>query len=462
MCEKVERFNIEKELTKLSMPILIGMIFELICTLLDMFWIARINPQDTALVSGVGLTYPLVFLLVALAQGIGAGISTIVAIAVGKKDTAYTKTVGRNGFNLSFYSSLAIIALMYIFSGDIINLLAGNKLSAAAKGYASEYLAFYLPGVFFLFCAQAYLAVLQGEGNTKHMGVAMSLSTIINAILDPIFIFVLGFGVKGAAMTTAIAQVLLFAYVFVVMLKREDKIMSVGGLASIDFPVIKRILKLGIPQSANFVIMSVSFALVNWFISSISETFMNAYTIVNRFDGILITPTLAFSIGLSIMVGQNYGAGNMHKMKSILKRGIGLNMVFSVLTGLLYMGVAKPLFGAMTDNPEVISLALKQVYYLTIVTTVGNVLGLCAGSIFQAIEKPIHSTFIMLLRLLLITVPCILILHFIFGKTVQNIWISIAAGSLLGGIIGYGMVRNKVKGLSKEGQDGANVTEETA
>ena len=440
MQNKLESFNIERELTKLSMPMLIGMIFELLCTLLDIFWIARINPQDTAIVSGVGLAYPVTFLLVALVQGISAGISTIVAIAAGQKDSDYTRRVSINGFNLSFYSSLIIIVLFYVFSGNIVDLLAGNELSTAAKGYASEYLAFYMPGIFFLFCAQSYLAVLQGEGNTKHIGAAMSISTIINAILDPVFIFVLGLGVKGAAITTSLAQIILFVYTFAVVLKNDRSLVSAKGLVTVDFAVVKEILKLGLPQSVSFVIMSASFGLVNWFVSSISETFMNSYTIVGRFDGILITPTLAFSIGLSIMIGQNYGAGKVEELKSILIRGTGLNMGISILTGLLYMVAAKPLFGTMTDNPQVIALALKQVYYLTIITTVGSVLGLCAGSAFQAIEKPISSTFIMLLRMLLITVPCIIILQPILGRSVQNVWISLAAGSLLGGIIGFVMI----------------------
>ncbi|MGE5397987.1 MAG: MATE family efflux transporter [Chitinophagales bacterium] len=445
---RLKRFSIEKDLIKLSTPILIGMIFELICTLLDIFWIARINPQDTAIVSGVGLAYPIAFLLVALIQGISAGISTIVAIAVGQKNSEYTKKVSRNGFNLSFYSSLIIIMLVYIFSGNIISLMAGNELSIATKGYAWEYLAFYMPGIFFLFCAQAYLAVLQGEGNTKYIGIAMSVSTIINAVLDPVFIFVLGFGVKGAAMTTSLAQIILFVYVLVIMLKQDKRFLSIRGLVSIDFTIVKEILKLGIPQSISFLILSASFAIMNWFISSISETFMNAYTIVSRFDGILLTPTLAFSIGLSIMIGQNYGAGNINEMKSILKRGTGLNMLVSLGTGLLYMLIAKPLFGTMSDIPVVISLAVKQVYYLTLIMTVGSVLGLCAGAALQAIEKPIHSTFIMLLRMLLFVVPCIIVLQFLFGKTVQNVWVSLAAGSLLGGIIGFGMILRKVKELS--------------
>lgn len=447
MQEKLRVFKIEWDLTKLSMPILIGMVFELICTLLDIFWIARINPQDTAIVSGVGLAYPITFLLVALVQGISTGIATIVAIAVGQKNLDYTRKVGRNGFNLSFYSSLIIIAIIYIFSGSIINMLAGNGLSIAAKGYASEYLAYYMPGVFFLFCAQAYLAVLQGEGNTKHIGMAMSISTIINAVLDPIFIFGLGLGVKGAAITTSLAQLLLFSYVFYVMVKKDSTLITIKGLVSLDYSVMKEILKLGIPQSISFLIMSASFGLVNWFVSSISETFMNAYTIVSRFDGILITPTLAFSIGLSIMIGQNYGAGNINEIRSILKRGTGLNMLISILTGLLYMAVAKPLFGTMTDNPDVIFLAVKQVYLLTIIITVGSVLGLCAGFTFQAIANPIHSTFIMLLRMLLITVPCIIIFQLSFGKSIENIWVSLAMGSLLGGIIGFHMILSRMKKL---------------
>ncbi len=442
MTEAVQpgRFSIEREVVRLSMPMLIGMFFELLATLLDIFWIARINLDDTALVSGVGLTYPIPFLLVALAQGISAGIATIVAIAVGRGDQDYLHKVGKTGFNLSFYSSLIIVALVYVFSRGIVALLAGEQLSPAAQEYAVEYLAFYMPGVFFLFCAQALLAVLQGKGSTKYIGIAMSVSTIINAILDPIFIFGLGYGVKGAAMTTSIAQVLLFGFALMAIYKEEKHLLAVRHLRSFDFVVVKEILKLGIPQSISFIIMSASFAVVNWFISSVSETFMNSYTIVNRFDGILITPPLAFSIGLSILIGQTYGAGDIKSLRTIFMRGTGVNLLVSVLTGLLYMALARVLFTTMTDNLEVVSLATRQVYALTIISTIGSVLGLAAGHALQAVERPVQATFIMFLRMLLITVPLMILLRLIFGETVQNVWISLASGGLIGGVIGFGMM----------------------
>lgn len=432
------RFAIEKELIKLSLPILIGMVFELVCSLLDMFWIARINPQDTGLVSGVGLAYPVTFLLVALAQGVSAGIATIVAISAGRNDSACTRSAAKNGLGLSFALSLVIVALVYAFQGGLISALSGSGISQSARGYASEYITWYMPGVLFLFCGQSYLAVLQGEGRTKHIGLATSIATGINAILDPIFIFVFGLGVKGAAMTTSIAQVLIFAYAAVMMLK--DRRAADKG-SRFDFGVIKRILKLGMPQSLSFVILSASFAVVNWFVGSISETFMQSYTIVSRFDGILLTPTLAFSIGLSIMVGQSYGAGDVPGMRAAFKRGTILNMVISVSVGILYMLLARPLFAMMSENGEVISLALKQVYWFTIATVAGSVLGLCSGSALQAVERSVASMTVMLLRMLLLPIAALLILQLIFGATAETVWFAVAGGSLLGGLLGVLMVR---------------------
>ncbi len=442
---KPSRFTIEKELVKLSLPILIGMIFELVCSLLDVFWIARINPQDTAIVSGVGLAYPVTFLLVALAQGISAGIATIVAISAGKNEDGYIRRTAKSGFGLSFVFSLLIILLVYLFSGDIVSALSGGGISSAAKGYALEYLAWYMPGMFFLFCGQSYLAVLQGEGRTKHIGWATSIATAINAILDPIFIFVFGMGVKGAAITTSLAQVLLFGYAAVMIVK--DKKFARDGSKAFDLGVVKRIFKLGMPQSLSFVILSASFAVVNWFVGSISETFMQSYTIVSRFDGILLTPTLAFSIGLSIMIGQNYGSGDIPKMRLSYKRGTAFNMAISVCTGLLYMALACPLFGTMSGQAEVISLALKQVYYFTIAATAGSVLGLCAGSALQAVEKSVHSMLIMLLRMLVIPVGALLLLQAIFGLTAETVWTAVTGGSVIGGVIGLGMVKNKFRSI---------------
>ncbi len=441
------RFSFERNLIKLSLPIFIGMVFELVCSLLDTVWVARIAPGDTAVVSGVGLAYPAAFLLVALAQGIGGGVATIAAIAAGQNDIGSVKASGRNGLWLGAASGLLITALVYLFRGPLVELLAGDSISGDAKAYAASYLMCYMPGVPFLFAAQALMAVLQGEGKTKHIGIATSVSTGINAALDPVFIFVFKLGVEGAALTTSLAQVILFAWMLIVTLREEPGLLSTKTAKAIDFGVMKRILGLGMPQTVSFIILSASFAAMNWFVSGTSEAFMNAYTLAGRFDGILLTPTLALSIGLSILVGQNYGGGNAAELKGMFRRGTAVSLLVSLVLGLIYMAAARPIFALMSDNPDVVSLAVTQVYWLTLLSGAGSVLGLSAGSALQAVEKPLHSTLIMLLRMLLIPVALAAALQAVFGIAPANTWVATGAGSLLGGAIGYVMAQRCMKRL---------------
>lgn len=442
------RFSFERNLIKLSLPIFIGMVFELVCSLLDTVWVARIAPGDTAVVSGVGLAYPAAFLLVALAQGIGGGVATIAAIAAGQNDGGAAKASGRNGLWLGAASGLLITALVCLFREPLVELLAGGSVSGDAKAYATGYLMCYMPGVPFLFAAQALMAVLQGEGKTKHIGIATSVSTGINAVLDPVFIFVFKLGVEGAALTTSLAQMILFAWIFIVTLREEPGMLSAKTAKAVDFGMMKRILGLGMPQTVSFIILSFSFAAMNWFVSGTSEAFMNAYTLAGRFDGILLTPTLALSIGLSILVGQSYGAGNAAELKGMLRRGTIVSLLVSLVLGLIYMAAARPIFALMSDNHDVVSLAVTQAYWLTLLSGAGSVLGLSAGSALQAVEKPLHSTLIMLMRMLLIPVALAAALQAVFGIAPANIWVAVGAGSLLGDAAGYLMARNGMRKLA--------------
>ena len=446
----LKKDGIYQQLAKLSLPILWGMIAELLYSLADIYFIAAIDKSATHMVSGVGIVFPLIFLLTSVDQGIGSGIATITAIAHGGKDQQTVEKTSLTGYNLSLYSGIVIVILFFILAEPIINGLSGNEVTPAAKDVAIIYLRYSLAGFIFMFLVQARFSVLQGIGQTGLIGIAMIGSTLLNLVLDPIFIFTLKLGVRGAAIATVISQISLWLFINYQYGKVNLNKPKWADLIQLDKVISKRILKIGIPASFTFVILSVSFMVLNKLVSNISEVGLNAYTLVTRLDGILVTPALAFSIGLSIMIGQNYGGGKIDRLPKIFRQGGIVITFFTLLLGVIYMALAKTIFGTMSSRPEVIALASKQVLYLTIPVAVGMSISTAASSCLQALEQATKAMLVTGFRALFITAPLILLLGLLFKPHIYHIWIGIAGGVIGASIIGLGWVNKAFNRIAEE------------
>ncbi len=428
--------SVYRQITRLSLPILLGMAAELLYTLADMYFITQIDKSSTANVSGVGIVFPLIFLLTSIDQGICSGISTITAISCGANDHQTVKKAANTGFNLSLYAGLVLVMLFLGFTRPIISFLSGSNVSLQAQEVAVTYLRYCLPGFIFMFLVQARFSTLEGLGKTKVIGAAMAGSTVLNIILDPIFIFGLNLGVKGAALATVISQFILFIFVTFQFRKTEIAESSIASYFKFDRQVLKRIIKIGIPSSLSFVILSASYMVLNKAVSNISEMSLNAYTLVTRLDSILVTPALAFSIGLSIIIGQNYGAGNDKQLKDIFRKGVKLITAITVALGIFYMVLAKQIFTGMSANPEVISLATRQAWLLTVPVAVGMSITIAASSCLRALELATKSMLVTGFRALFITAPILLIVPYYLGNSIYGVWAAIVAGLVGGSVIG--------------------------
>ncbi|MBN1543425.1 MATE family efflux transporter [candidate division KSB1 bacterium] len=424
-------------LFRLSLPILWGMLFELLYQITDTLFLARIDTGDTAVIAGVGLVFPLFFLIVSVLHGLASGVATLVAIAIGADKRHEAETVLTSALALSIGAAVIVLTLFRIGTEPLLNILAGSRLSAAGLQHGRDYLYWLLPGFAFLFPAQILFSALQGEGLTHHIGKAMVSSTVLNIALDPLFIFTLGLGVRGAAMATSLAQFYLLVYVLIVFGRRRSSLHLHLKRRFIALAAVKRILELGIPQSLGFVALSASFMILNWFVGNVGEDALNAFTLTGRLDHLLLMPILALSTGLSILIGQSYGSGDRDRVAGAFRRGSSI--IIGVVLGLsvLYIPLAPFVLRAFTDVDSVLAIASQQIRWITLPVGLGNAMGIAAGFAFQAVARPLKSLFAILLRLLLITVPVAWILARLFGPSMPSIWIAYGCGTLVGGALGF-------------------------
>ena len=415
---------------RIGMPILIGNVFNLLFTIVDTLFISMIDSNSTAILSGTGLVFPLFFFFLAIATGISVGIGALVARAIGEDNTSTLTSAADSGLALSI--SLAGISLIAgLFLGPhILSTLAGSELSQAALKAGERYFIALLPGLCLLLVWQTILGILQGEGLTRYIAISVIVSTLVNLILDPIFIFSLEMGEFGAGIATSLSIFISFIVTLLICQRKKLSAPISAKIWRANTALIKKIVNIGLPQSIGMLGMSVAFLLLNNLVSSINEAAMNAWTLVGRTDQMLLIPGFALSGATITMVGQNFGRKNFKRLKKIFHTNIITGLVTVTIIAGVYNLIAMPLFSLFTDVEEVLKGAVQQVRIISFTTASVSALFVIIST-FQSTGKPLPALFITLMRIGAIAVPVAFILAKIVGLGMLGVYIGIVSGNLL-------------------------------
>lgn len=438
--------SILKTLIRLSLPMLGGMTVQLLYTIVDTIWISRIDMNDPSYVGGVGLISPVLFIALAICSGLMTGVGSLVARSIGKKDLRTFNYIAESGLVLSLICAAILILVFYIAGNSIVHLL-GND-SDYIK-HALEYLYFVIPAGIPMFTGAVFMGILQGEGHMKKVMVSMIIGTGLNIVLDPVFIFILGMNVQGAAIATVLSQVLATLYLLQVFYKNQSAVHISWKLNNIRLNIIREIVVICLPQTSSQIMLGISFIVFNTIIIKLNPYAFTAYIVAGQLEQPLLFPIISIGAALVTMVGQNYGRGNYERIKEIWATAIRISLITAAVIAIAFMVLAPQIYPFFSKVPEVISWAVKQtrVIYLSLVFSAITIL---AASYYQALAKPVPSFVIPLLRLLVLAMPMLLLYLFVLKLNVLGVWLSAVTANVVTGIISFFLVRSSLEVLVKE------------
>jgi putative MATE family efflux protein len=423
-----------------------GQVIQYFYLIIDTAFISFIDKSSTAIISGTGLVFPLFFIFMSLAVSLNTGVSTLIARGIGEKNPKVIEYGAISACFLAIIIALFSLACGFGFGQNIIQGLAGSQITPEAIHYGTIFFLYLLPGLALLTIIQVFSGILQGEGLTKYIAISMLISAVLNIVLDPILIFGLHLGVAGAALATTISILVSGIYVFYIFI-RKSSIKMHWNFFNIKKNLMMEIIKIGIPNSLNMLSISISFMLLNNLVSSISQTAMNSWTLVGRVDNILFLPVIAFSSATITMIGQNYGQGNLERIKRICKVNVIISIFIVIGLALLYNLAASYIFQFFTSVPEVVKACNLQVR-ITSFTFIGIAISIIVASVFQATGKPLPSLVITVIRMGCISIPLAYLLVHIFNIGIIAIFISLAAGNLISGAISFFWAQHHLKHLT--------------
>jgi putative MATE family efflux protein len=395
---------IYKTSLKLAIPVLIGQFVMLMYGIINSVFISMLDRTSTSYISAIGLVFPINMLFLAMGIGLFTGVSSVLARAFGEQNMGVIQKISKSSLSVTLLLSVSMTLLLYLFSGPVIEFLAGSQVRQATKELAQTYLWYVMPGFLLVMINQTLLGLLMAQGLFKYYTISIVLSTVLNTCLDPLFIFTLKMGVAGAGLATSVSVLASTLYLLTAFSPKKSFIQLNLVKAEYSAKVVGQILKIGLPHIGGILIINIGSMALNSIIGSVSETALNSWVLVLRADEFILLIGYALASSTLIMVGQNYGSANIARVKEIILK----NLIMSVLAGLFfvlcYNLFAHNLFEAFSGLPEVVRGSVEQVRILS-ATYICVVIGIVVNAGFQAMGKPLPGFLAEIIRMLVVTIP---------------------------------------------------------
>ena len=428
--ETIFHGNILPLTIRLGAPILISYLFLTLYFMIDTYFISRIDPSSTALLSGTALVFPVITLYSAAGMGICTGMASLISRGIGEKNKTMIETASGSGIFIVVVFCLATLVPGYFFSQGILKILAGSALSDEALSHGRDYFLFLLPGLSVILLLHVAFGIFQGEGRMTHIGVASVLAGVLNIILDPLLIFGCHMGVSGAALATGISYGVSLLYAVIVFSTGRFTVPLRLGPETVNRATVLEIIRVGVPESLSMVSLALVFIVMNNLVSSIGESVMNAWSICSRLDTFVVIPAYAIAAATLTLVGQNFGRKNMRRVSHIYHLNMAAGVVAVLGFALVYMALAPLLFPWFSALDEVVVAAVRQVRLISF-SFVGVSGVAVSAALFQGTGRPVPALSIRLIRIVvLIFLPAFVLARY-FGLGMTGIFAGIIFGNTL-------------------------------
>lgn len=426
--------NPSKALWTMALPIIAGMMVQTLFNVVDIMFIGWLGAEE---VTAVAFVSPLFFIIIGLTVGLGAGVTASIAQFIGQKDKKNADNCAEHTILLGLVITLILSFLGIAFGEELLVLLgaSGNILDISYT-----YLKVLLYGIGLAVFSLFFRAILAGEGETKIPMFIGLIGTLLNLVLDPIFIFVLEYGVKGAALATVISQaVMVVSYLFVIFVRKSTYITFKISDFKYSPSIINTIFKIGIPSSISMLIISFGQVVMNRILINYSVEAVAAYQIVSRIDMLLFMPILGIAISLTTIVGMFFGAKEYKKLVSIVRYGLLRAVYITIISVAILFIFADRILPLFSDDPEVLNIGIT---YLRIIILAYPAVGLSVicSRICQALGQGMPLLVTTVTRVLIITAP-LSYYFYITGKPIEWVWYAQVFAILIAASISFGWLR---------------------
>ncbi|MGN1181849.1 MAG: MATE family efflux transporter, partial [Faecalibacillus sp.] len=315
--------SIVKAIILFSIPLLIGNLFQQLYNAVDSYVVG--NYVGTNALAAVGASTPIINMLIGFFMGISTGAGVVIAQYFGAEDIKRMKRAIHNSIALTIVMGIALTIIGLLFTDPLLNAIGVPK---EVFSQASLYLSIYFWGLIFMMIYNMGSGILRSVGDSQRPLYFLIFSSIVNIILDFLFVKGFGWGVAGAGYATLIAQAISAVMIMFILIKTNENYQVVLKEIGFDKDILKRIIKIGLPTGFQQSIVSLSNVIVQSYINVYGSAVIAGYSVTVKIDGFVNLPLQAFNMAVTTFVGQNIGA----KQYDRVKKGAYLTTFLAMMT----------------------------------------------------------------------------------------------------------------------------------
>ena len=422
-----------KQVLNLALPLTLAEIVQLLYNIVDRIYLGHLPGADSLPLTGVGLVLPAVSLISAFTSLFGQGGTPLFSMARGAKDEERASLLEGCVFVSLFSCSLILMVLLYSLHRPLLYLLGASERSFP---YARDYLMIYLAGTPFIMLSTGLNGFINAQGFPKIGMMTTVFGAALNLLLDPLFLFVLDLGVRGAAIATVVSQAVSCAWVLLFLMGRKALLPLRFRYMRVRLKMLKEIVSLGvvgfIMKATNFLVQMTANATLQQFGG---DVYVSVMTVANSVREILTLPAMGVTSGSQPVTGYNYGAKQYGRVRESIRFTSLTAIGYTLIAWLLVLAAARPLAELFTGDPETLSLAPRclRLYFFGFVF---QAFQLSAQTTFQALGDTRHAIFFSLLRKAVIVFPLTMLLPRL-GLGTDGVFLAEPVSNFLGGMAAF-------------------------
>ena len=404
--------RIGRLMVSMAVPSIIAQIINILYNIVDRIYIGHIPGVGAAALTGVGITFPIITLISAFSAFVGMVGAPLAAIWMGKGDRKHAEKILGSGACLLVIFTIVLMAVFYLFQKPFLYMFGASD---ATIGYSLDYMSIYLLGTLFVELALGLNPFIISQGRSRIAMISIVIGAVVNIALDPLFIFVFGWGVKGAAIATVLSQAVSAAWnVNFLMGKKSSLRLSFCNIRP-DFRIMGQICSLGISPFIMRATESLISIVLNRGLQMYGgDLYVGSLTIMQSVLQLFSAPLTGFTQGVQPIISYNYGAGKFDRVKKLYRSMIAVSFTISFVANMTAMCFPALYASLFTNDEELIGLVSRVMpVFLFGMLFFGLQNGI--QPTFLALGQAKISLFIAMFRKVILLVPLALVLPRFFG-----------------------------------------------
>jgi len=439
-------------LKNIAIPASIGYLFNTLFNVIDTFYAGKLS---TEALSGLTVSFPIYFIIIALSVGIGRGATALMSIALGSKNKKEFNIFAYNAFAIGIITSIILI-LSSKFVVPILFDLTGSVGRAKDLGVMYTETIFF--GAFFFILNYIFNGILTAQGNTKPFRNFLIIGFFMNLVLDPILIFgwfgIPRLGTVGIALATVIVQFIGTIYLYTKVMKSDAFTLKYFKKDVFELEKMEELLEQSIPATLSMSTIALGVFVINYFVLSYAgDATMGGYGVGVRVEQLVLLPALGINVAVLSVVGQNFGGNNYNRIKEMSALAKKISVSLMIIGGIIIFPLAEILVSLFNSNPSVIKAGSIYLRIEILTLPAYALINIIIASM-QGIKKPNIAVYIGFYRQVLMPLIVFNLLGNVLGLEVLGIWWGIVIINWSAAIILIAYEKYRFKNIENKNSNG--------